>query len=103
MGGPGASHPELLLVDVAEVHPHPALWLWTTCYAGYLFIFWLPTSSTVRILLPLFPLSLLVAAYLPKSRWYRPSLVAFGILISIPWVLLLWGDPAMMGNIVLVP
>ena len=49
------------------------------------------------------PLALLVAAYLPKSRWYRPSLVAFGILISIPWVLLLWGDPAMMGNIVLVP
>lgn len=21
---------------------HPALWLWTACYAGYLFIFWLP-------------------------------------------------------------
>lgn len=34
---------------------HPALRLWTACYAGYLFIFWLPTSSTVRILLPLFP------------------------------------------------
>lgn len=82
---------------------HPALWLWTACYMGYLFIFWLPISSTNRILLPLFPLALLVAAYLPKSRWYRPSLVAFGILISIPWVLLLWGDPAMMGNIVLVP
>lgn len=82
---------------------HPALWLWTACYMGYLFVFWLPISSTNRILLPLFPLALLVAAYLPKSRWYRPSLVAFGILISIPWVLLLWGDPAMMGNIVLVP
>ena len=82
---------------------HPALWLWTACYMGYLFVFWLPISSTNRILLPLFPLELLVAAYLPKSRWYRPSLVAFGILISIPWVLLLWGDPAMMGNIVLVP
>lgn len=82
---------------------HPALWLWTACYMGYLFVFWLPISSTNRILLPLFPLALLVAAYLPKSRWYRPSLVAFGILISIPWVLLLWGDPAMIGNIVLVP
>ena len=82
---------------------HPALWLWTACYMGYLFVFWLPISSTNRILLPLFPLALLVAAYLPKSRVYRPSLVAFGILISIPWVLLLWGDPAMMGNIVLVP
>lgn len=82
---------------------HPALWLWTACYMGYLFVFWLPISSTNRILLPLFPLALLVAAYLPKSRWYRPSLVAFRILISIPWVLLLWGDPAMMGNIVLVP
>ena len=82
---------------------HPALWLWTACYMGYLFVFWLPISSTNRILLPLFPLALLVAAYLPKSRWYRPSLVAFGILISIPWVLLLWGDPAMIGNIGLVP
>lgn len=82
---------------------HPALWLWTACYAGYLFIFWLPISSTNRILLPLFPLALLVAAYLPKSRWYRPSLVAFGILVSIPWVLLLWGDLEMIRNIVLVP
>ena len=63
---------------------HPALWLWTACYAGYLFIFWLPTSSTFRILLPLFPLSLLVAAYLPKSRMYRLLLVLMGLLGSAP-------------------
>lgn len=82
---------------------HPALWLWTACYMGYLFIFWLPISSTIRIMLPLFPLALLVAAYLPKSRWYRPTLVALGILTSIPWVLILWGDQIMAGIIVLVP
>lgn len=82
---------------------HPALWLWTACYAGYLFIFWLPTSSTFRILLPLFPLALLVSAYLPKSRWYRPVLVALGMALSIPWILILWGDQIMAGIIVLVP
>lgn len=82
---------------------HPALWLWTGCYMGYLFIFWLPISSTIRILLPLFPLALLVAAYLPKSRWYRPTLVGLGILTSIPWVLILWGDQMMYGIAVLVP
>lgn len=82
---------------------HPALWLWTACYAGYLFIFWLPTSSTFRILLPLFPLSLLVAAYLPKNRMYRPVLVALGMALSIPWILILWGDQIMAGIIVLVP
>jgi integral membrane protein (fragment) len=103
VGGPGASHPELLLVDVAEVHPHPALWLWTACYAGYLFIFWLPTSSTVRILLPLFPLSLLVAAYLPKSRVYRLLLVLIGLLGSALWMRLLWGGPDVIGPFWLLP
>lgn len=82
---------------------HPALWLWTACYMGYLFVFWLPISSTNRILLPLFPLALLVAAYLPKSRWYRPVLVALGMALSIPWILILWGDQIMAGIIVLVP
>ena len=82
---------------------HPALWLWTGCYMGYLFIFWLPISSTIRILLPLFPLALLVSAYLPKSRWYRPVLVALGMALSIPWILILWGDQIMAGIIVLVP
>ena len=82
---------------------HPALWLWTGCYMGYLFIFWLPISSTIRILLPLFPLALLVAAYLPKSRWYRPTLVALGLIASIPWTLILWGDQMMFGTAVLVP
>ena len=82
---------------------HPALWLWTACYMGYLFILWHPISSTIRILLPLFPLALLVAAYLPKSRWYRPVLVALGMALSIPWILILWGDQIMAGIIVLVP
>ena len=82
---------------------HPALWLWTACYAGYLFIFWLPTSSTVRILLPLFPLSLLVAAYLPKSRMYRLLLVLMGLLGSALWMRLLWGGPDVIGPVWLLP
>ena len=82
---------------------HPALWLWTACYAGYLFIFWLPTSSTFRILLPLFPLSLLVAAYLPKSRMYRLLLVLMGLLGSALWMRLLWGGPDVIGPVWLLP
>ena len=82
---------------------HPALWLWTACYAGYLFIFWLPTSSTFRILLPLFPLSLLVAAYLPKSRMYRLLLVLMGLLGSALWMRLLWGGPDVIGPFWLLP
>ena len=82
---------------------HPALWLWTACYAGYLFIFWLPTSSTVRILLPLFPLSLLIAAYLPKSRMYRFLLVLAGLLGSALWMRLLWGGPDVIGPVWLLP
>lgn len=82
---------------------HPALWLWTACYAGYLFIFWLPTSSTFRILLPLFPLSLLIAAYLPKSRMYRLLLVLMGLLGSALWMRLLWGGPDVIGSVWLLP
>ena len=82
---------------------HPALRLWTACYAGYLFIFWLPTSSTVRILLPLFPLSLLIAAYLPKSRMYRLLLVLVGLLGSALWMRLLWGGPDVIGPVWLLP
>ena len=82
---------------------HPAMWLWTASYAGYLFVFWLPISSTVRILLPLFPLSLLVASYLPKSRWYRPALVVLSVLMSAGWVIVLWGNMLITRHIVLVP
>lgn len=82
---------------------HPAMWLWTASYAGYLFVFWLPIASTVRILLPLFPLSLLVASYLPKSRWYRPALVVLSVLMSAGWVIVLWGNMLITRHIVLVP
>lgn len=82
---------------------HPAMWLWAASYAGYLFVFWLPISSTVRILLPLFPLSLLVASYLPKSRWYRPALVVLSVLMSAGWVIVLWGNMLITRHIVLVP
>ena len=79
------------------------MWLWTASYAGYLFVFWLPIASTVRILLPLFPLSLLVASYLPKSRWYRPALVVLSVLMSAGWVIVLWGNMLITRHIVLVP
>lgn len=82
---------------------HPALWLWTACYAGYLFIFWLPITSTPRIILPMFTLSLLVASYLPKSRVYRPGLVLLGVLASAAWVHMFWGGPDTMRNIWFIP
>ena len=82
---------------------HPAMWLWTASYAGYLFVFRLPIASTVRILVPLFPLSLLVASYLPKSRWYRPALVVLSVLMSAGWVIVLWGNMLITRHIVLVP
>ena len=82
---------------------HPALWLWTACYAGYLFIFWLPITSTPRIILPMFTLSLLVAAYLPKSRVYRLGLVVLGILASAAWVHMFWGGPDTIRNIWFIP
>lgn len=82
---------------------HPALWLWTACYMGYLFVFWLPISYTNRILLPLFPLSLLIAAYVPKSRMYRLLLVLMGLLGSALWMRLLWGGPDVIGSVWLLP
>ena len=82
---------------------HPALWLWTACYAGYLFVFWLPITSTPRIILPMFTLSLLVAAYLPKSRIYRLGLVVLGILASAAWVHMFWGGPDTIRNIWFIP
>ena len=82
---------------------HPALWLWTACYAGYLFIFWLPITSTPRIILPMFTLSLLVAAYLPKSRVYRLGLVVLGALASAAWVHMFWGGPDTIRNIWFIP
>ena len=82
---------------------HPALWLWTACYAGYLFIFWLPITSTPRIILPMFTLSLLVASYLPKSRVYRPGLVLLGVLASAAWVHMFWGGPDTIRNIWFIP
>lgn len=82
---------------------HPVLWLWTVCYAGYLFVFWIPITSTPRILLPMFPLSLLLAAYLPKSRLYRLLMVLLGVAASIVWVRISWGGPDIIGHIWIVP
>lgn len=105
----------LVVCSFAFVHPlhaalrtgrpdaYLALWLWTACYAGYIFIFWLPITSTPRIILPMFTLSLLVASYLPKSRVYRPGLVLLGVLASAAWVHMFWGGPDTIRNIWFIP
>ena len=68
---------------------HPLLILWCAVYAGYLAIFWYPHTSTFRILLPLFPLALLLVSY-SASRVWRWGLLAFGIYSQLVWVGWLW-------------
>lgn len=69
---------------------HPVLVLWCAAYAGYLLVFWLPHTSTFRILLPLFPLALLLTNYGGKSKAFRWLMVIAGINLQLVWTGWLW-------------
>ena len=69
---------------------HPVMLIWCVCYAVYLGIFWLPQSSTFRILLPLFPFALVLMSYGKDSKAYRWLLVLSGVLMQLVWVGWLW-------------
>ena len=63
--------------------------VWLASYAVYLLLFLHPQSSTFRLLLPLFPLALPLAA-VSDSRAYRVACVVFGALLQLVWVGWLW-------------
>ena len=69
---------------------HPVMLIWCVCYAVYLGIFWLPQSSTFRLLLPLFPFALVLMSYGKDSNTYRWLLVLSGVLMQLVWVGWLW-------------
>ncbi|WP_346844469.1 hypothetical protein [uncultured Rothia sp.] len=68
---------------------HPVLWMWCTCYVAYLVLFLNPQSSLFRMLLPLFPL-VLVIVELSTSRAYRFLLMLTGAILQFGWVGWLW-------------
>lgn len=63
--------------------------VWIACYAVYLLLFLHPQTSTFRLLLPLFPLALPLAA-LSSSRAYRVACVLAGAVLQLVWVGWLW-------------
>ena len=69
---------------------HPVMLIWCAAYMVYLGVFWLPQTSTFRILLPLFPLALVLVSYGKDSRAYRWLLVFFGLVLQLIWVGWLW-------------
>ena len=63
--------------------------VWCAAYAMYLFAFLNPLTSTFRLLLPLFPLGLALAA-LSSSRAYRTAAALGFLVLQIVWVAWLW-------------
>ncbi|GAA1872888.1 hypothetical protein [Brevibacterium marinum] len=57
-------------------------------YGIYLLIFFTPQTSTLRLLLPLFPMALTLS--LVRSRGYRAVLLCAFILLQIVWIAYLW-------------
>src|SRR5699024_12010535 len=54
----------------------------------YLLIFFNPQTSTLRLLLPLFPMAVTLA--LVRSRGYRAAMLVAYVLLQIVWVAYLW-------------
>lgn len=57
-------------------------------YGVYLLIFFTPQTSTLRLLLPLFPMALTLS--LVRSRGYRVAVIAAFIVLQIVWIGYLW-------------
>ena len=57
-------------------------------YSVYLLLFFTPQTSTFRLLLPLFPLALVIAR--PSSWTLRWVVVVASALLQIWWVTALW-------------
>jgi len=67
------------------------LWAWTFGYLLYLAAVFFPQSSTVRILLPAFPL---IAAFAEStyrsSRFTKAILVAVAVVLQFAWLMYCW-------------
>ena len=77
-----------LIFSPAGAHMGRTLQLFCLGYGLYLLIFFNPQTSTLRLLLPLFPLALTLS--LVRSRGYRAAMLVAYILLQIVWVAYLW-------------
>lgn len=62
--------------------------LFCLAYGVYLLIFFTPQTSTLRLLLPMFPMALTLS--LVRSRGYRAAMLVAFVLLQIVWVAYLW-------------
>ncbi|GAV93901.1 integral membrane protein [Actinomyces denticolens] len=66
----------------------PAAWCWCAAYALYLLAFFDPTTSLLRILLPLAPLAWAAAAGVGRrGRW---TMVVAGVMAQAFWISWVW-------------
>lgn len=77
-----------LVFSPAGAHMGRTMQLFCLGYGLYLLIFFNPQTSTLRLLLPLFPIALTLA--LVRSRGYRAAMIVAFILLQIVWVAYLW-------------
>ncbi|RBP66292.1 Gpi18-like mannosyltransferase [Brevibacterium sanguinis] len=77
-----------LIFSPAGARMGRTLQLFCVGYGVYLLIFFTPQTSTLRLLLPLFPLALTLA--LARSRAYRAAVLIAFVLLQVVWVAYLW-------------
>ncbi|MDU0348680.1 hypothetical protein [Actinomyces sp. MRS3W] len=63
-------------------------WLWCVAYTLYLLVFFDPTTSVFRLLLPLAPVAWALAAHTPPR--VRAALLAVGLVGQVFWVSWVW-------------
>ncbi|GAA3603458.1 hypothetical protein [Agrococcus terreus] len=62
--------------------------LWTIAYLVYLAAVWFPQSSTWRLLMPIFPAAVIVAALRPA--WARAAVLGASIVLQPVWIWFCW-------------
>ncbi len=77
-----------LIFSPAGARMGRTLQLYCLGYGVYLLIFFTPQTSTLRLLLPLFPVALTLA--LVRSRGYRAAVLSAFVVLQIVWVAYLW-------------
>ncbi|MCI4012149.1 hypothetical protein [Brevibacterium sp. ZH18] len=77
-----------LIFSPAGARMGRTLQLFCLAYGIYLLIFFNPQTSTLRLLLPLFPMALTLA--LVRSRGYRAMALLTFFMLQIIWVAYLW-------------
>lgn len=67
----------------------PAAWFWCAGYAIYLLVFFDPTTSVFRLLLPLAPAAWALPA-LVRGRRGRAALLLGGVVGQLVWISWVW-------------